>query len=330
MPRVTMVTYHYVRDIAGSQYPRIKGLETALFQEQLWYLISNYTIIGMDRVLEYLKHKTPLPENPLVLMFDDGYKDHIDTVLPILQGIGISGSFFPPGKAVFEHKVLDVNKIHFILATVDDPRVLIEDIHTRILELAGTPGLVLPQEYHARMEADYHLPENRLDVFDVIYVKRLLQKYLPESVRRMLTDELFLKYVTDDEAAFAQELYMSADDIRHLREQGMFIGSHTWNHHWLNALSPEEQEIEVKKSVEMLKIFGCDTREWVMCYPYGGNNATLHEILKRYGCVMGITTDQGIYDLDTDNPFAVPRLDTNDLPKSSNAEPNSWTKKATQ
>ncbi len=35
---------------------------------------------------------------------------------------GLTGCFFPPAKAVTEHEVLDVNKIHFILAAVPDKR----------------------------------------------------------------------------------------------------------------------------------------------------------------------------------------------------------------
>ena len=58
-----------------------------------------------------------LPENPLLLTFDDGYIDHYTNVFPILKEHKIQGSFFMPGRTIAENALLDVNKIHFILAS---------------------------------------------------------------------------------------------------------------------------------------------------------------------------------------------------------------------
>jgi len=65
-----------------------------------------------------------------------------------------------------------------------------------------------------------------------------------------------------------------------------------------------------------------------MCYPYGAYNHSLLNLLKDRGCVVGLTTHVGIADLKQDVPLTLPRLDTNDLPKNSNASPNEWTIKA--
>ena len=49
------------------------------------------------------------------MTFDDGYKDHYTYVLPVLLENNIQGSFYIPTKCFQDKKVLDVNKIHFIL-----------------------------------------------------------------------------------------------------------------------------------------------------------------------------------------------------------------------
>jgi hypothetical protein len=69
-----------------------------------------------------------LPERALLLTFDDGYADHYQTVFPLLDRLGLQGSFFPPARAILERRVLDVNKIHFLLAGVADdaPRAALE------------------------------------------------------------------------------------------------------------------------------------------------------------------------------------------------------------
>lgn len=51
-----------------------------------------------------------------------------------------------------------------------------------------------------------------------------------------------------------------------------------------------------------------------MCYPYGAYNDTLLALLRDWGCAIGLTTEVAVAQLGTDNPLALPRLDTNDLP----------------
>ena len=44
--KLTIIMYHYIRDLKKSQYPRIKGLDIHLFKEQLEYCAE----IGRRRV----------------------------------------------------------------------------------------------------------------------------------------------------------------------------------------------------------------------------------------------------------------------------------------
>ena len=77
--------YHYVRDLKHSRYPRIKGLDAALFREQVAYLKKHYTCVSVDDVVDAARAGAPLPENAALLTFDDGYSDHFDFVFPILK-----------------------------------------------------------------------------------------------------------------------------------------------------------------------------------------------------------------------------------------------------
>ena len=64
-----------------------------------------------------------------------------------------------------------------------------------------------------------------------------------------------------------------------------------------------------------------------MCYPYGAYNNSLINILKKKNCKLGLTTKVDIASLSKENAFTLERLDTNDLPKASDEEANSWTRK---
>ncbi len=161
-----------------------------------------------------------------------------------------------------------------------------------------------------------------------MFVKYMLQVELPENLRNVITDELFKKFVSSDEKSFSKELYMSIDQISCLQRNGMYIGSHGFDHYWLNSLSEDDQRKEIDLSLEFLKKVGSDLSRWIMCYPYGAHNESLLTILKERDCSVGPTTKVGIADLEKDNPLTLPRLDTNDLPKNSHESPNEWTIKA--
>ena len=157
----------------------------------------------------------------------------------------------------------------------------------------------------------------------------MLQRELPEMVRKTITDALFKKYVSSDERAFSQELYMSIDQLQCLYRHGMYIGSHGYNHYWLDHLERKEQETEICQSLEFLRrICGTFDKEWIMCYPHGAYNDSLLAVLANHGCAVGLTIKLGIADLEQHHPLALPRINTNDLPQEAGAEPNQWTLEA--
>ena len=112
--------YHFVRDLENSKFPRINALLDNEFVEQINFLNKNFNIISIDQCIDTLKSDESLPENSCVLTFDDGYIDHFNVVFPVLKKLKIQGWFFPPAEAILKNKVLDVNKIHFILANTHD------------------------------------------------------------------------------------------------------------------------------------------------------------------------------------------------------------------
>jgi peptidoglycan/xylan/chitin deacetylase (PgdA/CDA1 family) len=314
--------YHYVRDLKHSRYPEIKGLDVSLFKKQLQYILKYYKLIRMEDIFESLKGNYVLPKNSLLLTFDDAYKDHFEFVFPILDELRIQGSFFPPGRAIQEHQVLDVNKIHFILATVENKSLIIKDIYSWLDMYRNEYNFDQNEDYFNKLSA-----ANRFDISEVVFIKNMLQQALPEKLRRIILSDLFSKYVSKDEEAFSRELYMNIDQLKCMLRHGMYIGSHGWDHYWLNTLSESQQEHEIKLSLKFLENIGCNIADWIMCYPYGAYNDSLISLLRNHNCKLGLTTEVGIVNSATDSSFTYKRLDTNDLPKDEDAEPNEWTLK---
>ena len=85
MPKLYIVMYHYVRNLKYSRFPELKGLDLELFKEQIKFLKNNFNIIRMEDVIAYYTENYVLPENAVLLTFDDGYSDNYLNVFPILQ-----------------------------------------------------------------------------------------------------------------------------------------------------------------------------------------------------------------------------------------------------
>ena len=306
--RCTVIMYHYVRELQYTRYPGIKGRTVTEFRGQLEYLAKNYTFVRAADIVTAAQGEGELPPNAVWLTFDDAYVDHYANVFPILDAMGIEGAFFPPVKAIVNHEVLDVNKIHFVLASVKDLTALIKEINHQ-LDVNREEYSLKSNDYYRRKFAH----ENRFDPAEVIFVKRLLQVELPEKLRHKITSALFAQYVSDNEAAFSRELYMNKDQMRCMHRHGMTIGSHGYDHYWLDSLPPDKQAQEVDRSLDFLREVGTDMSAWVMCYPYGARNKSLLALLRERGCKLGLTTEVRVADLTTDNVLELPRLDTNDL-----------------
>ena len=300
--------YHYVRDIRESKYPKIKGLETSGFIRQLDYLIDSFNIVKAEDVIDCVKQGKQLPEHSCLLTFDDGYKDHLTYVLPELLKRNIQGSFFPPVKCVVERVILDVNRIHFILASTDNYSKLVRDVDSLCIEYGITPTEL------SSYKVQYAVP-SRYDISDVMYVKNVLQHVLAEDIRNDITSKLFKSYVKKAEIDFADELYLSFDETKTLVDNGMYVGSHGYRHLWLDKETVESQSSEIDSSLKFLKDLGSRTEDWIMCYPYGAYNSDTLEILKDRKCVVGLTTKVGLAKISQDSGLELPRYDTNDFPQ---------------
>ncbi|MCU1313454.1 MAG: polysaccharide deacetylase [Acidobacteriaceae bacterium] len=306
---LTIVMYHYVRDLERSRFPAIKGLSTERFRRQLDHIQAHYTPVRVEDVWGALSSGPELPANAILLTFDDGYSDHFTNVFPLLDARGIQGCFFPPAQAVLEQRVLDVNKIQFLLATARDVQALLQAVFSMLPEFPGSYHLKTSEHYLACVTE-----RHRYDAHEVTILKRLLQREFPEPVRAEIVRRLFAAHVTADEAAFSCELYMSVEQLACLRKHGMHIGSHAYSHVWLNHLSAGDQACEVDQSLAFLSQLGVTREDWTMCYPYGGYNDSLLHTLRERQCRLGFTVEARVAQIGVDDPLTLPRLDTNDLP----------------
>jgi peptidoglycan/xylan/chitin deacetylase (PgdA/CDA1 family) len=95
--QVPILMYHYVSELPpdADRYRRDLTVSPENFKAQLDYLAdAGYHPIALTDLYLYLTQGYPLPDKPIVLTFDDGYRDAYEVVFPLLLDHGFTGTFF--------------------------------------------------------------------------------------------------------------------------------------------------------------------------------------------------------------------------------------------
>jgi len=95
--QVPILMYHYVSELPpdADRYRLDLTISPEDFEAQLQYLAdAGYHTITLTDLYLYLTQAYPLPEKPIVLTFDDGYRDAYEVVFPLLLDYGFTGTFF--------------------------------------------------------------------------------------------------------------------------------------------------------------------------------------------------------------------------------------------
>jgi peptidoglycan/xylan/chitin deacetylase (PgdA/CDA1 family) len=302
---LTVVVYHYVRDLPRTRFPRIKGMLTEDFRRQIAALGQRYEMATLGSALAFMRGEYGPTRDLCLLTFDDGLKDHFTEVLPILTERRLQGVFFIPTACVEQTRVASVHKNHFLLAAVEFDeyrRAFLDELKRRRPETKTEVD-------SATVAATY-----RWDTPEVGAFKFLLNFGVPEPVRDAVLDVLFATYM-GDEGGFARELYLSWKDACQMQDAGMLVGSHSHNHTALSLLSDDRQREDLKTCTALLRGRLRPQGLWPFSYPYGRkhsyNDLTVHTIRELgYCCSFG--TEPGLNHVGQDL-FALRRVDPKDV-----------------
>ena len=76
-------------------------MTAAVFEEQMRALYeAGYTAVTPDELYAYVREGTALPEKPVLITFDDGYRSNYELAYPILQKYGMKAVIFAIGVSV--------------------------------------------------------------------------------------------------------------------------------------------------------------------------------------------------------------------------------------
>jgi len=281
-----ILMYHYVRPSEKRLSSRHNVLDYQLFLNQLEILRGNYQFVTSREIVQNHRNQKDV-SSQVWLTFDDGYKDCIDYVVPGLLKFGARATFYIPTEAIFERKLLGVNKVHILLSGNRTPKQLVE-ICSRFFEEMRVGRSI--DESFDDLFCRFGV-ENLWNDAETEFLKKIFLRILPIDLGAELLSRVFEEVVFRSESSWADDLYLTPQDLKTMDSLGMEIGSHGHSHNWLGDLDKTSQIEDLSKSFQLLEsVIGRDDSR-TMCYPFGSYNADTIEILSSLAVRTAVVND---------------------------------------
>lgn len=217
------------------------------FRCQMEVVVRKFTPISPEDVLAWLAGKGDLPAFPILVTFDDGFRNNLTCAAPILREMGI-----PALVAVTTGYIGTRNMLWA------------QELNERIL---SWPWKRVPVPGSGEDEGMPDDPNERIHLADRM---RRLCKMISNEEREAYLDRLRIHDLTVS-SAIEEELFefMTWDDVRSLHRQGISIGSHTVTHPILSRLTAQALSWELRESKATIERELQAACRW-MIYPNGG------------------------------------------------------------
>ena len=274
VPNLSIVTYHHVaeQDPTYPYDPDVADATPAQFRRQMETLAKYCTPIGIEELIRAVEGE-PLPKNPVMVTFDDGYRSCHDVTLPILRAVGVRATFFVSTSFIEERRLYWWERIALMMAQTKLERVTIAYPDTLELELRD--------------------PRARIALLDLVKNSASLDvdRFLNE-----LATALRVEWNDEIEREYANGLIMTWDQVRALSRAGMDVESHGRRHRVLKTLDNDMLVDELAGSrADLEAALGRPVR--AVAYPVGrsiAREARIRDAIASAGYRIGLTNASGV------------------------------------
>jgi peptidoglycan/xylan/chitin deacetylase (PgdA/CDA1 family) len=230
------------------------------FDAQLTWIAERYRVVSLEAVIEWARGRTDLPDRPLLITFDDGYRDNADVAAPILQSHRFPAALF------------------LTTGMLDGNGPLWWDRVARCVERARAGEADLP--LLGRVEL---LQGRRRRRTLAELIERL--KELPEDDKLEVIASVAERLGVEEQESDVAELYIDWDTARRMQSSGFGFGAHTVTHPILTRIDEERVRHELVGSKQRIEAeLGIPVRS--LAYP-NGQSADFDEHVKRAAAAAG-------------------------------------------
>jgi peptidoglycan/xylan/chitin deacetylase (PgdA/CDA1 family) len=290
------VMYHYVGDKQHPLTQRLCGLSTEAFVAQLDWLTERFEAAPLSPG----KSDHHPASHGVVLTFDDGLIDHIESAAPLLEARGLRGVFLICGRPFVEGKMLAAHMVHLLAAAMGN-----ESLCERVWQWLDQNTADIDWQAridHTAANVLYHYEAPRLAT-----VKYLLHMALPIDLRNAMLEELFAEHV-GSQADWVQRTYGTIDHWRDIQARGHVIGGHGYAHEPLSTLFPADAGRDIRQCRAFLNEHLGD-RPRPFSYPFGRYNEVSMRACQENGFTHAWTTMEHMNGARV-RPYCLGRVDT--------------------
>lgn len=237
--RLTVLAYHrvieYERDDFADYLPVVTATP-AMFEQQMAFVRDHFNVISVWDLHAALTQGAALPDNPLLITFDDGYLDNYENAYPILKRFGFPAVIF------------------LTTSRMDDPSPLWWDAVARYFYHTEKTEADLPIIGHTVIE------KGRRGVLDDLLAEL---KKVPEDEKLAAVEAIRGALdVTDPDNT---PLFMNWAQVRELIENGVACQAHTVTHPIMTRISIEEQRRQLAEARDKIQT---ETGQQVVSFAY--------------------------------------------------------------
>jgi peptidoglycan/xylan/chitin deacetylase (PgdA/CDA1 family) len=236
-----------------------------MLEAQLRYLMRNFKVVSLETLVNRLANDARPAANEIVLTFDDGLRNNLTVVYPILRTLQAPATFFVC-PALIEHGAWLWN-------------------HEMRCRLQTLPAPAL-----AELRMKLLAPGTSVDgIVEWMKTLRLPRRHQCEAlVRQAIAD---FRPTARQQAAFD---IMNWDDVLSLDPRLITMGSHTLSHPILTTLSDQEIELELLESRRHLEERLQRPVDF-FCYPNGSYDRRAYQVVRK-AYRAAVTTESGMVD----------------------------------
>ena len=267
-PGTLVLCYHRIGDAASTDYDSDTFSATAdEFYEQISYLKTTYGIVTLDEVLA---GPSSWGKGVRVLLtFDDAYLDNYTTAYPILQSLGVQGTFLLPTAFVGSNLVPWWDSIAHMVARSPSNLIRVPSLTDAVLDrsLDGPAALT---RLILRLYKNTNNPN-------------------PSTMMAEVSESSGVPL-----PVFAgRRRFFSWEEAREMLRGGMAMGAHSHSHSLMGGLSAERQKEEAIISARHIAD-NLHFQPRVFALPCGSSSPETAGVLAKAGYEMSLLTRRGL------------------------------------
>lgn len=281
-----VLIYHRVKNLDSD--PQMLAVSPQNFEKQIAFLKENFNVISLQELIRCLSLKT-IPDQSVVITFDDGYADNLLEASPILMKFDVPATIFVSSGMI-------ETEYEFWWDSLDD--IFLSDVpNTR-------------RELEIEIDGTYYkwIIQNFEEANTVYYKLHALIKTLPRGLRDIKIDELY-NWSGKQRKQRPSHAVLSKAQLKKLASlNGIEIGAHTVSHPRLSNETVQLQREEIANSKNDLEqLIGREINSF--SYPFGAHEDFTDAsafLVQECGYTCGLANIQETV-FKTTNPYRIPR-----------------------